>query len=97
MREHLWREELLMRKLFGNFAVVGLAPVFVAGCEGEVRYYDDGVSDYHTWNLGEVVYYNNWERETRREHADFAKRNDAEKKANYSWRHSQDGHKQGQR
>jgi hypothetical protein len=66
MREYLWREELWMRKLFGTFALVGLAPVLVAGCEGEVRYYDAGFGDYHTWNHGEVVYNNNWEHETHR-------------------------------
>ena len=90
-----------MRNLFGNVAVMILAlglgaAVVIGGCEGEVRYYDAGYGDYHTWNHGEVVYYNNWEHETHREHVDFAKRNDAEKKEYYSWRHSQGGHKQGQ-
>jgi hypothetical protein len=94
-------EELLMRTVSRNFALVALAvalagPVLVSGCEGEVRTYDAGYGDYHTWNHGEVVYYNNWEHETHREHVDFAKRNDAEKKEYYSWRHSQGGHKQGQ-
>ena len=90
-----------MRNVSRNFAVVVLAvalagPVLIAGCNGEVRYYDADYHDYHRWNHGEVVYYNNWEHETHREHVDFAKRNDAEKKEYYSWRHSQGGHKQGQ-
>jgi hypothetical protein len=100
LREYSWREELLMRNLSGTFAVMVLAvalagPVLVAGCEGEVRTYDVGYGDYHTWNHHEVVYYDNWEHETHRDHVDFAKRNDAEKKEYYSWRHSQGGHNQG--
>src|SRR5580658_5971129 len=94
------REELLMRNVSRNFAVVVLAvalagPVLIAGCNGEVRYYDAGYGDYHTWNHGEVVYYNNWEHETHREHVDFAKRNDAEKKEYYTWRHNQNGNHPG--
>ena len=94
------REEPTMRFSFRNVAVgllaVALAgPVLIAGCEGEVRTYDAGYGDYHTWNHGEVVYYNNWEHETHREHVDFAKRNDAEKKEYYSWRHNQNGNHPG--
>ncbi|MGB7750805.1 MAG: hypothetical protein WCF88_04570 [Candidatus Acidiferrales bacterium] len=94
------REEPTMRLSFRNVAVgllaVALAgPVLIAGCEEEVRTYDAGYGDYHTWNHGEVVYYNNWEHETHRDHVDFAKRNDAEKKEYYSWRHSQNGNHPG--
>lgn len=90
-----------MRNLFRNLAVIILAmglgaAVVIGGCEGEVRTYDAGYGDYHTWNHGEVVYYNNWEHETHRDHVDFGKRNDAEKKEYYSWRHGQGDHKQGQ-
>ena len=83
-----------MRFSFRNVAVglltVALAgPVLIAGCEGEVRTYGAGYGDYHTWNHSEVVYYNNWEHETHREHVDFKRRNDAEKKEYYAWRHNQ--------
>ena len=89
-----------MRNVSRNFALAVLAvalagPVLIAGCEGEVRYYDADYHDYHRWNHGEVVYYNNWEHETHREHVDFAKRNDAEKKEYYSWRHNQNGNHPG--
>ena len=99
--EYLWREELLMRNLSRNLAVAALAvalagPVLIAGCEGEVRTYDAGYGDYHRWNHGEVVYYNNWEHETHRDHVDFAKRNDEEKKEYYTWRHNQNGNHGGQ-
>ena len=83
-----------MRNFFGNLAVLILAlgltaVVVIGGCQGDVRYYDAGHGDYHTWNHGEVVYYNNWEHQTHREHVDFAKRNDTEKKEYFSWRHNQ--------
>jgi hypothetical protein len=83
-----------MRNLLGNLAVLALAmglsgAVVIGGCEGQVRYYDAGYNDYHTWNHGEVVYYNNWEHETHRDHVDFAKRNDADKKEYFAWRHGQ--------
>jgi hypothetical protein len=94
------REQQLMRDLSGNFAAMVLAvalvgPVFIAACEGEVRTYGVGYGDYDTWNHHEVVYYNNWEHETHRDHVDFAKRSDAEQKEYYSWQHSQGGHPGG--
>ena len=78
-----------------GLAVALAGPVLVAGCEGEVRTYDVDYHDYHRWNHGEVVYYNNWEHETHRDHQDFAKRSDAEKKEYYSWRHNQNGNHAG--
>jgi hypothetical protein len=86
-----------MRYLFRNLAVVLLTlalggPAFIAGCAEHTRYYDPYYSDYHTWNGGEVVSYNRWEHETHRDHVDFAKRNDADKKEYYTWRHNQGGH-----
>jgi len=95
LREYLRQEELLMRFLLRHFAVVVLAAavggaVFVvSGCEGQVRYYDAGYNDYHVWNHGEVVNYNRWEHETHRDHVDFAKRNDDQKKEYFAWRHNQ--------
>jgi hypothetical protein len=94
VREYLSWEELLMRSVSRNFTVAVLTialagPVFIGGCEGEVRYYDADHHDYHRWNHGEVVYYNNWEHETHREHVDFAKRNDGEKQEYFAWRHNQ--------
>jgi hypothetical protein len=68
-----------MRSSFRSFAVVLLAvalagPVFISGCAEHTRYYGPYYSDYHTWNSGEVVYYNRWEHDTHRDHVDFAKR-----------------------
>jgi hypothetical protein len=90
----LWWEELLMRSSLRSFAVVLLAlalggPVLISGCAEHPRYYDPYYSDYHTWNSGEVVYYNRWEHDTHRDHVDFAKRNDADRKEYYTWRHNQ--------
>jgi len=42
----------------GGFGwALGGAVLVVSGCEGQVRYYDAGYSDYHVWDHGEVVYY----------------------------------------
>jgi hypothetical protein len=83
-----------MRSSWRSFAVVSLAlalggPVLNSGCAEHPRYYDPYYSDYHTWNSGEVVYYNRWEHDTHRDHVDFAKRNDADRKEYYTWRHNQ--------
>ena len=62
------------------------AMVFCAGC-AEHRVYDPYYHDYHVW-ADEGVYYNQWERETHRDHMDFNRRNEADKKAYWDWRHS---------
>lgn len=65
------------------------APILIAGCAAHVRVYDPYYHDYHAWN-GEVVYYNQWERDTHREHLDYSKRSAAEQQQYWNWRHSQD-------
>ena len=67
-------------------AAIG-APVLVTGCAARVRIYDPYYHDYHDWN-GEVVYYNQWEAETRREHRDFNNRSADEQHAYWDWRHN---------
>jgi hypothetical protein len=53
------------------------------------RVYDPYYSDYHVWNGGEVVYYNQWSRENHRdEHRDFRKLPPEEQKEYWTWRHS---------
>ncbi len=70
------------------FAVAIALPVFTAGCAVHARVYDDPYyHDSHPWS-GEVVYYGQWERDTHRDHVDFDKRNDSDKKAYWDWRHS---------
>jgi hypothetical protein len=71
-------------------AVAIFLPVLITGCTVHARVYDPYYRDYHDWN-GETVYYNQWEHDTHRDHVDFAKRNDNDKKAYWDWRHSQ-GH-----
>ena len=73
---------LLAAALASSLASVGCA-------EHHYRVYDPYYTDYHVWNHDEVVYYNRWEHDTHRDHVDFAKRNDAEKKEYYTWRHNQ--------
>ncbi len=85
-----------MRSLFKHFAPLLLAaalafPVLMTGCATHVRYYDPYYNDYHVWDH-EVVYYNQWEHDTHREHQDFKKRSDADKKEYWTWRHKNDHH-----
>jgi hypothetical protein len=85
-----------MCSLFGNLtrslsAAALAACIFSAGCSAHVRVYDPYYHDYHAW-AGETVYYNQWERETHRDHVEFNNRNDADKKAYWDWRHSHEQH-----
>ena len=70
------------------FAAVLAAPVLSTGCTAHVRVYDPYYHDYHAW-AGETTYYAQWEHDTHRDHMDFNKRSDADKKAYWDWRHSQ--------
>ncbi len=63
-------------------------PVLSSGCAVHARVYDPYYHDYHGW-AAEEPYYSRWEVETHREHMDFNKRNDADKKAYWDWRHNQ--------
>jgi hypothetical protein len=84
-----------MRFLIKNLARLSLAvvlasPVYMTGCAVHARVYDPYYNDYHVW-AGETVYYNNWEHDTHRDHVDFNRRSDADKKEYWTWRHSQGG------
>ncbi|HEX4284944.1 MAG TPA: hypothetical protein VHZ28_07615 [Terracidiphilus sp.] len=87
-----------MRKTLSQWVPLALAaaflsPLVLTGCGVHAGYYDDPYyHDRHVWNGGEVVYYNQWEHDTRHEHRDFKKRNDADKKAYWDWRHSHEDH-----
>lgn len=67
-----------------------LSPVVFSGCAARASYrvYDPGHADYHAWDGNEVVYYQRWEVETRRDHREFKKRNSDEQKEYWSWRHN---------
>jgi protein-tyrosine phosphatase len=53
------------------------------------RVYDPYYTDYHVWNSGEVVYYNRWADETRRDrNRDFRKLPPEEQKEYWTWRHN---------
>ncbi|HEY6490375.1 MAG: hypothetical protein WCC26_15200 [Terracidiphilus sp.] len=69
-------------------AAAASSALFLGGCAVHARVYDPYYHDYHHWNSGEVVYYNQWEHDTHRDHTDFNKRNDADKKSYWDWRHS---------
>jgi hypothetical protein len=65
-----------------------VSPVVFSGCAARVRYYDADHHDYHYWDNAEIGYYQRWEVETHRDHRDFAKRSDDEKREYWNWRHS---------
>jgi len=85
-----------MRSMLRNFASLLLlaviaSPVLISGCAVHARVYDPYYNDYHTW-AGENGYYLQWERETHRDHRDFNKRSDKEKKEYWDWRHHHEDH-----
>jgi hypothetical protein len=71
------------------FAAALGSSMFTVGCAVHARVYDGYYGDYHSWNDHEVVYYNRWEHDTRRDHVDFDKRSQADQKAYWQWRHNQ--------
>lgn len=83
-----------MHRSVGLFvlAVALASPVVISGCAEHVRVYDAEYGDYHDWNHQEVVYYEQWERETHRDHRDFDRRSDQEKRDYWKWRHSHEDH-----
>jgi hypothetical protein len=87
------REINTMRSILRRFAPMLLAaaiavPVLCNGCTAGVRVYDPYYHDYHGW-AAETPYYNQWEHDTHRDHRDFDKRSDADKKEYWDWRHGQ--------
>jgi len=71
-----------------------MSSVLGTACEHHhYRVYDPYYSDYHVWNDGEVVYYQQWSRETHHdEHRDFRKLPPEEQKQYWTWRHSHGDH-----
>jgi hypothetical protein len=72
-----------MRSMFRNFAPILLAaaialPALTTGCAVHARVYGPG----------EDVYYSQWEHETHREHRDYERRNAADQKEYWKWRHN---------
>ncbi len=83
---------LILRDFGRSFLVAGFGAVLLcSGCAVHAGYYDPYYHDYHDRH-GEVVYYNQWEHDTHREHRDLNKRNDADKREYWDWRHKQDVH-----
>jgi len=73
------------------------AAVFGTACEHHYyRAHDPYYNDYHVWNQGEVVYYQQWCRETHRDPGrDFRKLHADEQKEYWTWRHGHGDHDHG--
>lgn len=69
-----------------------ISPAVISGCSGHVRVYDAEYRDYHYWDHDEDVYYRRWEGDTHREHRDFDRRSDAERREYWQWRHHHEDH-----
>jgi hypothetical protein len=82
-----------MRKWIRSLLPVVLAaavasPAFMTGCAVHARVYDPYHRDYHVW-VDEEPYYSQWERDTHRDHMDYDRRSDRDKKEYWDWRHNQ--------
>lgn len=75
---------------FSSFTVAAcfLGLLLVNGCTFRARVYDSEYHDYHTWNHSEVGYYEQWERDTHREHREFKDRDRDEQNEYWRWRHN---------
>jgi len=80
----------LLLRCFTSFLLttVFAVPLASSGCAARVDVYDPYYHDRHVW-AAEEPYYSRWETETHRDHMDFNKRNEADQKAYWDWRHSQ--------
>jgi hypothetical protein len=83
------RKTFLIPRGFLLAAAVAL-PAAVSACATH-RYYDSDDRVYHRWNHDEVVFYQRWERETRRPHVDYDRRSDNDRRAYWHWRHDHRG------
>jgi hypothetical protein len=84
---------MLLRKINSCLLAAAIAaPVLITGCAVHAHaYYDPYYHDYHPID-GEVVYYNQWETETHRQHVDLQHRNKDEQKEYWDWRHKHEDH-----
>jgi hypothetical protein len=88
------KQERIMRcasPLLGRILSCGiiLSCLATAGCTHS--YYDPYYHDYHHWNRGEVVYYNQWTVQNHIDpHRKFKDLNQDQQKQYWDWRHSQD-------
>ncbi len=65
-----------------------ISPLFFVNCAARIRVYDGDHHDYHRWNHREAGFYQRWEMESRRDHRDFDRRSDDEKRDYWNWRHA---------
>jgi hypothetical protein len=64
------------------------AATLCTGCTVHAGYYDPYYHDRHPV-AGEVVFYNQWEHDTHRDHRELKERNKNEQKEYWDWRHKE--------
>jgi hypothetical protein len=86
MRDSRHLRAILLAVVFSS-AVLGMG----CGDHHHYRVYDSYHTDYHVWNSGEVVYYQQWSVETHRDsHRDFRRLPPEQQKEYWDWRHNHD-------
>jgi hypothetical protein len=86
------RRRMMTRTIHSYLLSAALAAaVFTTGCTVHAGYYDPYYHDHHPVG-GEVVFYQQWETETHRDHADLNHRNREEQREYWNWRHHHDDH-----
>jgi len=75
----------------GLLAATFAVAAFATGCTVHAGYYDPYYHDRHPWGV-EVVFYQQWETETHRDHQEFKRRNQDEQKDYWEWRHHHEEH-----
>ena len=79
-------------KIFSPLLAAALAAaVFTTGCTVHAGYYDPYYHDHHPVD-GEIVFYQQWEHDTHRDHVDLNHRSKNEQKEYWDWRHRNDHH-----
>ena len=74
------------RLMFCSLIVLAL---FTTGCAH--RYYDSSYHDYHRWNSGERLYYNQWLVEAHIDrHRDYRHLSKEDQQRYWEWRHKND-------
>jgi len=66
---------------------IGVLLVGLSGCAVHARYYDTVHADYHVWGPAEREPYARWEAEQHRQHVEYKKLKEEDRRTYWNWRH----------